>query len=110
MSHAPNDPADLIRNGDHEEAAALVPFLFASQEDEENLNPLPPCAWICFALPGNVQDRNLPGGDVERCTPVSTLRYLMEGAFQFSEDTRNLPVFGNAISLETVMRSLHKCL
>ena len=51
MFHAHNDPTDLIRNVKHEEAAALVPFHLASHEDEGNLNPLPPCSWICFVLP-----------------------------------------------------------
>lgn len=105
MFHSHDDPTVLLRNVDCGKAAALVPFHLASHE---GMKPLPPCSWICFALPGSVYDRNLTDGDVERCMRVSTLRYLMEGAFEFSEVCKKLPVFGNVISPETVMWSLHK--
>ena len=105
MFHVPFDPTVLLRNVDCGEAAALIPFRLASNEE---VNLLPPYSWICSVLPGSVQDRNLPNGDVERCILLSTLRYLLEGAFDFSEECKKLPVFGNVISPETVMRGLLK--
>ena len=105
MFHVPFDPTVLLRNVDCGEAAALIPFHLASNE---GVNPLPSYSWVCSVLPGSVLDRNLPGGDVERCILLSTLRYLLEGTFEFSEECKKLPVFGNVISPETVMRGLLK--
>ena len=98
MFHVPFDLTVLLQNVDCGEAAALIPFRLASNEE---VNLLPPYSWICSVLPGSVQDRNLPNGDVERCILLSTLRYLLEGAFDFSEECKKLPVFGNVISPET---------
>ena len=94
MFHVPFDPTILLRNVNCGEAAALIPFHLASNE---GVNLLPSCSWICSVLPGSVHDRSLPGGDEERCMLLSTLRYLLEGVFEFSEECKKLPVFGNAI-------------
>ena len=100
-----DDPTELLRDVDCHSVAALIPFYKVS---DEGLNPLPQCAWVCSALPGSVHD--FPEGDpsMERCMLAATLRYLMRGAFGLSEECKNLPIIGNDISLETVMRGLHK--